>query len=239
MECKKTENKRDQTSLFQFHPLDKILLYTILYVKKDKMKLVIIDYGLGNLRSIEKALKYVGAEAEISNDPSSIDRADALILPGVGAFRDAMMHFATLTRVVKDAVSEGKPLLGICLGMQMLASESEEGGNYSGIDIIPGRVVRFPASELKVPHMGWNSLIIRKDIPLLKGIKTGSFVYFVHSYYVDTGAKHQAALCDYGLQFPAVITNEAGNVVGTQFHPEKSSDIGLRMLRNFVENYGH
>lgn len=203
------------------------------------MKLVIIDYGLGNLRSIEKALQYVGADADISNDPSAIDRADALILPGVGAFRDAMMHFSTLTRVVKDAVNEGKPLLGICLGMQMLTSESEEGGIYSGINIIPGRVVRFPASDLKVPHMGWNSLIIRKEIPLLKGIKNGSFVYFVHSYYVDTEAKHRAAICDYGLEFPAVIKNEAGNVVGTQFHPEKSGTIGLRMLKNFVESYGH
>jgi glutamine amidotransferase len=202
------------------------------------MKLVIIDYGLGNLRSIEKALQYVGADARISNDPSSIDYADALILPGVGAFRDAMMHFFTLTRVVKDAVNEGKPLLGICLGMQMLTSESEEGGMHSGIDIIPGRVVRFPASELKVPHMGWNSLIIRKEIPLLKGINNGSFVYFVHSYYVETGEKHQAVLCDYGLEFPAVITNDGGNVVGTQFHPEKSGDIGLKMLKNFVESYG-
>ena len=202
------------------------------------MKLVIIDYGLGNLRSIEKALQYVGAEAEISNDPSSIDRADALILPGVGAFRDAMMHFSTLTRVVKDAVNEGKPLLGICLGMQMLASESEEGGIHGGIDLIPGRVVRFPRSELKVPHMGWNSLIIRKDIPLLKGIKDGSFVYFVHSYYVSTDEKNAVALCDYGLDFPAVITNVAGNVLGTQFHPEKSGSIGLKLLKNFVESYG-
>jgi glutamine amidotransferase len=202
------------------------------------MKTVIIDYGLGNLRSIEKALLYVGSDAQISNDPSSIDRAGALILPGVGAFRDAMMHFSTLTRVVKDAVNEGKPLLGICLGMQMLASESEEGGINRGMDMIPGRVVRFPASELKVPHMGWNSLIIRKEIPLLEGIKNGSFVYFVHSYYVDAGKRNQAALCDYGIEFPAVITNDGGNVVGTQFHPEKSGDIGLRMLRNFMERYG-
>ncbi len=202
------------------------------------MKLIIIDYGLGNLRSIEKALQYVGAEVEISNDPSAIDRADALILPGVGAFRDAMMHFATLARVVKEAVNEGKPLLGICLGMQMLASESEEGGLHRGIDIIPGRVIRFPASELKVPHMGWNSLIIKKDIPLLEEVETGSFVYFVHSYHVSTEGKYEAAMCDYGIEFPAIITNEAGNVVGTQFHPEKSGAIGLRMLRNFVESYG-
>ncbi len=202
------------------------------------MKTIIIDYGLGNLRSIEKALQYVGAGVEISNDPSAIDRADALILPGVGAFRDAMMHFSTLRRVVKDAVNDGKPLLGICLGMQMLASESEEGGMNKGIDLIPGRVVRFPRSELKVPHMGWNSLIIRKDIPLLRGIKDGSFVYFVHSYYVSTGEENVVAQCDCGLDFPAVITNAAGNVLGTQFHPEKSDFIGLKMLRNFVENYG-
>lgn len=202
------------------------------------MRIVIIDYGLGNLRSIEKALQYVGAEVEISNEPGTIDRADALVLPGVGAFRDAMMHFSTLERVVKDAVNEGKPLLGICLGMQMLATESEEGGLHSGLDIIPGRVIRFPASELKVPHMGWNSLIIKKDIPLLKGVENGSFVYFVHSYHVSTGAGYTAALCDYGIEFPAIITNEAGNVVGTQFHPEKSGSTGLRMIRNFVENYG-
>src|SRR3989304_5562518 len=179
------------------------------------MKLIVIEYGLGNLRSIEKALQYVGAEVEISNDPSAIDRADALVLPGVGAFRDAMMHFSTLERVVKDAVEEGKPLLGICLGMQMLATESEEGGLHRGIDIIPGRVIRFPASELKVPHMGWNALIIKKEIPLLEGTENGSFVYFVHSYFVDTGAEYKAASCDYGVQFPAVITNGAGNVVGT------------------------
>jgi glutamine amidotransferase len=202
------------------------------------MKLVIIDYGLGNLRSIEKALQYVGAEVEISNDPSAIDHADALILPGVGAFRDAMMHFSTLERVVKDAVNDGKPLLGICLGMQMLASESEEGGLHRGIDIVPGRVIRFPASELKVPHMGWNSINAKKNIPLLKNIRNGSYVYFVHSYYVNTDEKYEAAICDYGIEFPAIITNEAGNVVGTQFHPEKSGATGLRMLSNFVENYG-
>jgi glutamine amidotransferase len=198
------------------------------------MKIVIIDYGLGNLRSIEKALEYIGADAVISKEIPVIDCADALILPGVGAFRDAMMHFETLGRVVKDAVSEGKPLLGICLGMQMLASESEEGGIHSGLDLVPGRVVRFPQSELKVPHMGWNSLVIKKEIPLLKGIKDGSFVYFVHSYHVSTDEKYQAAVCDYGGEFSAVITNEAGNVIGTQFHPEKSGDVGLKMLRNFV-----
>jgi glutamine amidotransferase len=203
------------------------------------MKIVIIDYGLGNLRSIEKALQYVGAYVEISKEASVIDSADALVLPGVGAFRDAMMHFSTLERVVKDAVDEGKPLLGICLGMQMLTSESEEGGMNKGIDIIPGRVIRFPASELKVPHMGWNSLIIKKDIPLLKGINDGSFVYFVHSFHVDTDENYKAALCEYGRMFPAIITNEGGNVIGTQFHPEKSGTTGLLMLRNFVENYGH
>jgi glutamine amidotransferase len=122
--------------------------------------------------------------------------------------------------------------------MQMLTRESEEGGFHKGINIIPGRVVRFPVSELKVPHMGWNSLNLKKDIPLLEDVEDGSFVYFVHSYFVETGAEFKAASCDYGIEFPAMITNDAGNVIGTQFHPEKSGVIGLRMLRNFVENYG-
>ncbi len=195
------------------------------------MKIIIIDYGLGNLRSIEKALQYVGADVEISNEPSAIDRADALILPGVGAFRDAMMHFSTLERVVKDAVEEGKPLLGICLGMQMLASESEEGGLHRGIGIIPGRVIRFPPSELKVPHMGWNSIIIKKNIPLLKGVENSSFVYFVHSYHVSTDEKYEAALCDYGLRFPAIITNEAGNVKWTlSYRAKRIQELLLKVL---------
>lgn len=207
------------------------------------MKFVIIDYGLGNLRSIEKALRYVGADVTISNNPSTIDQSDALILPGVGAFRDAMIHFTTLEKVVKDAIDEGKHLLGICLGMQMLLSESEEGGLHKGIDIIPGRVVHFPSSELKVPHIGWNSLIIKRDIPILKDIykqqmlsNNGSFVYFVHSYYVHADDRYIAASCDYGIEFPAIITNDTGNVIGTQFHPEKSGTIGLKILKNFVNN---
>lgn len=203
------------------------------------MKYVIIDYGIGNLRSIEKAFEYVGAEVEISKEASVIDSAQAIILPGVGAFRDAMMHFETLERVVKDAVNDGKPLLGICLGMQMLTTESEEGGLHRGLDIVPGKVIRFPISQLKIPHMGWNSLSIRKDIPLFQHVRNHSFVYFVHSYYVTTDHKYQAAISDYGIEFPAVITNEAGNVIGTQFHPEKSGKIGLQMLKNFVENYGY
>lgn len=200
------------------------------------MKFVIIDYGLGNLRSIEKALHYVGADVEISSDPSIIDVADALVLPGVGAFRNAMMHFTTLERVVKDAIDEGRHILGICLGMQMFLSESEEGGLHKGIDIIPGRVVRFPPSELKIPHIGWNSLNIKRNIPILKDIKNGSFVYFVHSYHAYTDDVYNVAYCDYGLEFPAIIINDAGNVIGTQFHPEKSGIIGLKMLQNFV-NY--
>ena len=200
------------------------------------MKFVIIDYGIGNLRSIEKALHHIGTDVEISNDSSIIDRADALVLPGVGAFRDAMMHFTTLEKVVKDAIDEGKHLLGICLGMQMLLSESEEGGLHKGINIIPGRVVRFPVSELKVPHIGWNSLIIKRRIPILKDIKNESSVYFVHSYHAYTDDVYNAASCDYGIEFPAIITNDTGNIVGTQFHPEKSGIIGLKMLQNFVKS---
>ncbi len=209
------------------------------------MKIIIIDYGLGNLRSIEKALQHVvqryscgtKADVKISNDPSIIDRADALILPGVGAFRDAMINFSEFSKLVIDATNEGKSLLGICLGMQMLCSESEEGGYHKGINIIPGKVIRFPKSELKVPHMGWNSIIIKKNIPLLNDVENGSFFYFVHSYHANIEENYEVAMCDYGIEFPAIICNEGGNVFGTQFHPEKSGTVGLKILSNFVKNY--
>ncbi len=199
-------------------------------------KIAILDYGLGNLRSVQKGLEYAGAEAIITKDPEQIDKARGIILPGVGAFGDGMKNLKPLESLITEAVRDGKPLLGICLGMQMLLDESEEGGRYRGLGLIPGRVVRFPHSDLKVPHMGWNSISIKKENPSFAGIKEGSFMYFVHSYYAETADKNVVASCNYGIDFPAVIADETGIVTGTQFHPEKSGDVGLRILKKFVEN---
>ncbi|MFP4655117.1 MAG: imidazole glycerol phosphate synthase subunit HisH [Methanohalobium sp.] len=197
-------------------------------------KITIIDYGLGNLRSIRKALERVGAEPVISSDPPDILDADGVILPGVGAFIDAMKNLQPLTDAIYEYVDTGKPLLGICLGQQILMSKSDEGGLTDGINLVPGHVKRFPSSELKVPHMGWNSITINKNHPLFEGISDGTYVYFVHSYYVDTDETHTLSYCDYGLSFAAVVANEKGNVVGTQFHPEKSGKTGLKIVENFV-----
>ncbi|ADI72986.1 imidazole glycerol phosphate synthase, glutamine amidotransferase subunit [Methanohalobium evestigatum Z-7303] len=197
-------------------------------------KITIIDYGLGNLRSIRKALEKVGAKPVISSNPEEILDADGVILPGVGAFIDAMKNLQPLTDVIYEYVDTGKPLLGICLGQQILMSKSDEGGLTEGIDLVPGHVRRIPSSELKVPHMGWNSITINKSHPLLKGISDGDYVYFVHSFYVDTDEFHTLSSCDYGLSFAAVVVNEKGNVVGTQFHPEKSGKTGLKIVENFV-----
>lgn len=193
--------------------------------------IAIIDYGVGNLRSVEKGLAYVGACSKVTNDPSEIDSADAIVLPGVGAFESGMGQIAPLKGVILARVREGVPLLGICLGMQMLYEESEEGGQHKGLGLVKGCISRFPES-LKVPHMGWNSLSIKKRHPLLNGIKDGSYVYFVHSYRAPLGESTVAAT-DYGGDFTAIVAE--GNVVGTQFHPEKSGEIGLRMLKNFAE----
>jgi len=194
-------------------------------------KIVILDYGLGNLRSVQRGLERAGARVEVSGEPSVVDTASGLVLPGVGAFRDGMDNLGPLARVVLDAVAEGKPLLGVCLGMQMLFEESEEGGLHRGLGLVPGRVIRFPKGDLKVPHMGWNSLEIRGESRLLSGVKNGSFVYFVHSYYAPV-SDFVSASCEYGLRFAAVV--EKDSVMGTQFHPEKSGEVGLRILSNFV-----
>ncbi|WP_319506054.1 imidazole glycerol phosphate synthase subunit HisH [uncultured Methanolobus sp.] len=197
-------------------------------------KIVIIDYGLGNLRSVQKGLEHAGASVLISSDPEEIKSADGVILPGVGAFKDAMKNVGKLRDTIDDYVASGKPMLGICLGQQMMMSTSEEGGLTEGLDLVKGQVLRFPHSDLKVPHMGWNSIKITHQHPLFEGIPDGSFVYFVHSYYVDTGEKNTLISCQYGTDFAAAVVNDAGNVIGTQFHPEKSGDVGLKMLKNFV-----
>lgn len=197
-------------------------------------KIVIIDYGLGNLRSVRKGLEHAGADVIISSDPEEIKSADGVILPGVGAFRDAMKNVEVLRSTIDEYVASGKPMLGICLGQQMMLSTSEEGGLTEGLDLVKGQVLRFPHSELKVPHMGWNSIKITQQHPIFDGIPDGSFVYFVHSYYVDTSDRNTLISCEYGTEFAAAIVNDAGNVIGTQFHPEKSGDTGLKILKNFV-----
>ncbi|WP_342306431.1 imidazole glycerol phosphate synthase subunit HisH [Methanolobus sp. ZRKC5] len=197
-------------------------------------KIVIIDYGLGNLRSVQKGLEHAGASVLISSDPAEIKSADGVILPGVGAFRDAMKNVEKVRSTINEYVASGKPMLGICLGQQMMMSTSEEGGITEGLDLVSGNVLRFPHSDLKVPHMGWNSIKITQKHPLFEGIPDGSFVYFVHSYFVDTGEKNTLISCDYGTDFAAAVVNDEGNVIGTQFHPEKSGDVGLKMLKNFV-----
>ncbi|MDK2825216.1 MAG: imidazole glycerol-phosphate synthase subunit HisH [Methanolobus sp.] len=197
-------------------------------------KIVIIDYGLGNLRSVRKGLEHAGADVIISSDPEEIKSADGVILPGVGAFRDAMKNVEVLRSTIDEYVASGKPMLGICLGQQMMLSTSEEGGLTEGLDLVKGQVLRFPHSELKVPHMGWNSIKITQQHPIFDGIPDGSFVYFVHSYYVDTTDKNTLISCEYGTEFAAAIVNDTGNVIGTQFHPEKSGDTGLKILKNFV-----
>lgn len=197
-------------------------------------KIVIIDYGLGNLRSVRKGLEHAGASVIISSDPEEIKSADGVILPGVGAFRDAMKNVEKVRKTIDEYVATGKPMLGICLGQQMMMSTSEEGGLTDGLDLVSGKVLRFPHSDLKVPHMGWNSIKITQKHPLFEGIPDDSFVYFVHSYYVDTSEKNTLVSCEYGNKFAAAVVNDAGNVIGTQFHPEKSGDVGLKMLKNFV-----
>jgi glutamine amidotransferase len=197
---------------------------------------------MGNLRSVQKALERIGLQAELTQEPNEIREAERLILPGVGAFGAAMSNLERLGLVepIKDFARSGKPFLGICLGMQLLLSESDEQGHFTGLDIIPGRVVRFfqpedigPATEnLKVPHMGWNNLKKSSDCPLLEGISEGASVYFVHSFYVDPPKEAVATTTDYGISFCSMIWKD--NVFATQFHPEKSGAIGLRMLENFA-----
>jgi glutamine amidotransferase len=198
-------------------------------------RIVIIDYGLGNLRSVQKGLEHVGASPAISGNPEEILAADGIILPGVGAFIDAMKCLVPLKETIAEFADSGKPMLGICLGQQVLMSSSKEGGLTDGLDLIHGKVLRFPKSELKVPHIGWNNIRIKQDHPLFRDIPDGSFVYFVHSYYVDTAEENTLASCEYGLEYSASVVNSKGNVMVTQFHPEKSGDIGLKILKNFVD----
>ena len=203
----------------------------------------IIDYEMGNLRSVEKAFETLGFEARVSADPQDIVTADKVVLPGVGAFADCIhtLREGGFVEPLLAHVAAGKPLLGICVGMQMLFDESEEFGRHQGLGLVAGKVVRFPSGmveggeRLKVPHMGWNNIHLKTDSPLLAGIADQSFVYFVHSYYC--AAENQAevaASCRYGeVEFCASIWRD--NIMATQFHPEKSQGIGLNIFKNFGE----
>jgi glutamine amidotransferase len=199
--------------------------------------IVIVDYGMANLRSVQKALEKIGHEALITSDPQRVAEAHKLVLPGVGAFRDAIarLHEAHLAEPIRAHLQSGKPFFGICLGLQLLFTRSHENGCYQGLDYYPGEVVRFGDHPgLKVPHMGWNQLRIRKPAPPLANLSEQASVYFVHSYYVvPRDPNLTAAETDYPSPFTSAIWQD--NVFATQFHPEKSQRVGLEMLRRFSE----
>ncbi len=203
--------------------------------KELKTMIVIIDYDAGNMKSVEKALLSLGEDVCISRDREQILAADKVILPGVGAFGDAMgkLHEYGLADVIKEVVKKGTPFLGICLGMQLLFERSDESPGVEGLGILKGEILRIPDQEdLKIPHMGWNSLDFPKKGRLFQGLSEHPYVYFVHSYYLSAGEDIVTAVTHYSTEIHASV--EKGNVFACQFHPEKSSDVGMRILKNFV-----
>lgn len=199
--------------------------------------IAIIDYDAGNIKSVENALRSIGEDVVITRSKAEILAADGVILPGVGAFGDAMekLHSYDLVEVIKQVAGERKPFLGICLGLQLLFESSEESPGVKGLGILPGKVLRIPAGEgLKIPHIGWNSLSFPHPGKLFQGIAENAYVYFVHSYYLQAQDEHiVTAVTEYGVQIHASV--EKDNVFACQFHPEKSSDVGMNILRNFVD----
>jgi glutamine amidotransferase len=201
----------------------------------DIVETIIIDYGMGNLRSVEKALAAAGGRPVISGEPETIRRADRLILPGVGAFGDAMRNLRQngLDQAIQEAVRAGKPLLGLCLGLQLLFTQSEEFGLHDGLNLIPGKVRKLDEPGLHVPHVGWNQIEGTRPNILLKDVPEGSYFYFVHSFYVEPERpEHALRWTHYGHRFCSIACSE--KVWGAQFHPEKSQDAGKRLLRNFL-----
>ena len=200
----------------------------------------ILDYDAGNIKSVEKALQYLGSEAVITSDRDTISNSDGLILPGVGSFGDAMEKIKNrkLDSIIEEFVSTGKPFLGICLGLQLLFKESEESPGATGLGLLDGKIIKIPSdypdgTHLKVPQIGWNSIKINPASKLLGGIPDESYFYFVHSYYLQAdNILDVAATTEYGVTVHAAV--EKGNIMATQFHPEKSSDVGLNVLTNFI-----
>jgi glutamine amidotransferase len=199
--------------------------------------IAVVDYGMGNLRSVAKALERVGATVEVTSDAETLASADGVVLPGVGAFNRCMQNLraAGLEQPVRDAADSGKPFLGICVGMQILFESSDEFGASAGLGILPGRVRRFERTEpgMKIPHMGWNTLDVQVRTPMLRGVVDGDFVYFVHSYYVETpDSDIVATTTPYGVDFVSSVSRKA--LFATQFHPEKSQAVGCLLLENFA-----
>ncbi|MDM8519829.1 imidazole glycerol phosphate synthase subunit HisH [Anaerolineales bacterium HSG6] len=199
-------------------------------------KITIIDYGVGNFRNVQKAFQFVGATAEITDSIDVVNQAKILVLPGVGAFGDAMdnLRVRHLDTPVLNAVKAGKPLLGICVGLQLLFEKSEEMGHHTGLGILPGKIARFPEGQnLTIPHMGWNQIETQQKHPIMAEIDEGDFAYFAHSYHaVPTNTADIIAQTEYGTYIPSVVGRN--NVCAIQFHPEKSQQVGLQILKNFV-----
>ena len=200
--------------------------------------MVIVDYGIGNLFSLKSSLDFLGFSCTVTSDPKEISKADKIFLPGVGAFADAIHKLSEngLDQIIRQRAADGVPLLGICLGMQMLFNKSYEYGEHAGLGLIPGDVCPIAADlsqPLKIPQMGWNSLRFRRESPLFRYIHDGDFVYYVHSYYAKNCAESIIATSDYGVEITGAVQN--GNVYGTQFHPEKSGQVGLAILQAFCE----
>jgi len=200
-------------------------------------KVLIIDYEMGNLKSVEKAVEKVGAQPLVSSKPENLKEADKVILPGVGAFRDCINNLKkyNFSEAIKEYIKTGKPFLGICLGMHVLFEKSYEFGEHRGLGLIEGEVVKFEnLGNLPIPHMGWNSIIIKKNSKILDNIKNGDFFYFAHSYYVTPkNSIDILTATDYGIEFTSSINKE--NIFGVQFHPEKSQNKGLQILKNFIK----